>query len=450
MKVDLPTGYMGIDELPKQRESLINLVSIEGSIVRTPGITSVIESAGDGCRGADTWAVDQSPYFVIGDTLYRLEDDETLTDLGSVSGVGPVIFSGGQVQLVVLVVNGSAYTYDRNNGLEQITNANFLTSKSVDFIDGRHVYIPSDGSPAIYSEVDDAGNIDPLNFFDAEELPDINQYTINVRNELFILGGESIERFTTTGEADAPFSRRGGSRVDFGYVSGAVRYKNTFCFVGRARSQTYNIYAMGSGGAEPITNRAVVEDLATYTLPEILAVRTNRFTFNGLEFIAFTFFDRTYVYCEGNWIFMDSDINGTSAGPWRVNGVAFAYGKYYVGDLNTSNIGNLADVPSEYGQKVEYQIDTWLRSDRGSYFRPAMLEAEVLTGQNATTIGLSLSRDGRIKSDYHYRNLGSTGAYQRRVRWRPPGGLGRYESFMGISLRGTGSVKFGAESIVVQ
>lgn len=447
--VNLPTGYQGIDELPKQRELLLNLYNTGTGIVRTPGVTSLITSAGDPCRGADTWAVDGAAYFVIGTTLYKLNSDETRTSLGTIPGTEPVIFSGGQVQLVIMVVGGQAFTYDASNGLEQIVNANFLPSVSVDFIDGRHVFVPADGSPAIYSEVDDAGTFDPLAFFDAEELPDINQYLINVRNQLFIMGTESTEIFNTTGEADAPFSRRSGSRIDFGYVAGAVRYKNTFCFIGRARSQAPDIYMMVTGDATPITNPAVVEDLLSYTKAQLQECKANRFKFNGLEFITFTFYNRTYAFCEGNWVVLDSNLNGSSAGPWRVNGIAYAYGKYYVGDLDSANIGILADVPSEYGGNTEYQIDTWLRTDRGTFMRPKMLEAEVLTGQNGTTIGLSLSRDGRIKSDYHYRNLGSTGNYQRRVTWRPSGGLGRYESFMGISLRGTGQVKFGAEAIAV-
>lgn len=448
--VQLPRGYRGLDDLPKQHESLINLVNVGGSVVRTPGVDSLIESAGDGCRGAATWFVDGSPYYVLGDTLYRLESDETLTDLGTIGGTADCILVGGQVEMVICVVGGPSYTYATGPGLQQIVDPNFLPSKSVDFIDGRFVFVPADGSPAFYTDVDDASTIGALSFFDAEELPDINESVINVRNLLFLQGSQGTEVFTSTSDADAPFARRNGSRVDYGYVSGMIRYKNTFAFIGKQREQSFGIYIMRTGECEEISAGIVSEDLNdNYTRDQIVACRANRFKWFGLEFIAFSFFDKTYCYCEGEWFILDSALNGTDAGPWRVNGICFAYGKYYVGDRATNNIGILSENPGEYGNQVEYQLDTFYRGPRGSYLRPKMLEIEILTGQNATTVGLSLSKDGRIKGDYHYRSLGPTGEYQRRVRWRPSGGLGRFESFMGISIRGTGNVKIGAEGIDV-
>jgi hypothetical protein len=445
----LPLGYSGIDDLPKQRQMLINCFNMDGSIVRSPGIDSVITATGTGCRGAATWALDGKAYFVIGSALYRRNTDNTRTSLGAIAGTAAVVISPGQVQIVILVVGGNSYTYSDADGLEQIVNSNFVTSVSVDFIDGRHVFIPADGSPAFFSEVDDAGNINALSFFDAEELPDINKWNINVRNLMYIMGSDSTEIFGTTGEVTAPFSRRSGSRVDVGYASGGIRYGNTFAFIGRARSQAYDFFIMATGDAQSISNPVVAEDLAGYTQDEIEACVANRFKYLGKEFLAWTFADKTYVFCDGNWFFMDSEIDGSNTGPWRVNGVAFADGNYYVGDLDSANMGKLSNSPSEYGLQVEYQIDTFLRAPRGTHQRPSMIEVDVLSGQDATTLGISLSLDGRIKSPYSYRSLGSTGEYQKRVRWRPSGGLGKFESFMGISIRGTGSVHFSAEAIDV-
>jgi hypothetical protein len=447
--VPLPLGYSGIDDLPKQRQMLINCFNMNGSIVRSPGVDSVIAAAGDGCRGAATWELDGKAYFVIGTTLYRRNTDDTRTSLGTIAGTAPVVFAPGQVQLVILVYGGNSYTYNDTDGLDQITNPNFVQSVSVDYIDGRHVYIPADGSPAFYSEIDDAGNINALSFFDSEFLPDINRWTINVRGSLFIMGTDSGDQFTSTGDNTAPFVRRTGSSIDTGYVSGGVRYGNTFAFIGKARSQSYDFYVMATGEAQSISNPAVAEDLAQYTKDQVEECVVNRFKYLGKEFLAWTFYDKTYCFCEGNWFFLDSEIDGSNTGPWRVNGIAFADGNYYVGDSDTANMGKLTNSPSEYGSQVEYQIDTFLRAQRGANMTPSKCEIEVLTGQNATTVGLSLSLDGRIKSDYSYRSLGSTGQYQKRVRWQPSGGLGLFESFMGISLRGTGEVHFAAEAIDV-
>lgn len=446
VNVPIPDSYMGVDSLPKQREKLINVFKSDDSIVRTPGIDSVISSSGSGCRGADTWFLDEKAYFVQGTTLYRLNADESRTSLGTISGSSDVVFSGGLSELVILVKGGSAYTYDNTNGLRVIDSPNYIPSVSVDFIDGRHVFVPSDGSQAFWTEIDDARTIESTYIFNAEELPDKNVHVVNIKNLLILFGTESAEFFRPTDNVLLPFSRLSGARINTGFVSGGSRYRSAYVFIGRDSQQSYAIFAV-EGQSQPVqlSNSAVTEDLNNYSKSEIESARVNRFKWLDKEIVAWTVSDRTYCYVDGKWIFMDSVINGTESGPWRVNGVAFAYGRYYVGDRSTNNIGKLSSAPSEYGESIEYQIDTFLRSSRGSFMTPRGLEVEVLTGQNGGSIGLSLSKDGRIRGDYSYRSLGAAGEYQRRVRWF--GGLGQYESFMGISIRGTGQIQFSMEAI---
>ncbi len=448
INVPIPRSYRGIDDLPKQREVLINLFETESALVRTPGIDAVITAAGDGCRGATTWFLNGKPYFVQGTTLYRLNPDETRTNLGTIAGTADVVFSGGQRELVIVAKGGSGYTYDENNGLQAIDSPNYLASDSVAFVDGRHVFVPSDGSEAFWTDIDDARTIETTYIFNAEELPDKNIHVINLKNLVVMFGQESIEFFRPVDNVTLPFSRLSGTRIDTGYVSGGTKYRSAYVFIGRDSQQSYAIFAMeGQGQPIQISNAAVTEDLNEYTQAQIEAARVNRFKWLDKEFVAWTIGDRTYCFVDGNWIFLDSDLNGSEAGAWRVNGIAFAYGRYYVGDSETNNIGKLTSSPSEYGDSVEYQLNTFLRSQRGSFLRPRGLEIEVLTGQDSSTIGLSLTKDNRVFGDYFYRALGNTGDYQKRVRWF--GGLGQYENFMGISLRGTGQVNFSMESIVV-
>lgn len=448
INIPAPKGYTGVDDLPKQRELLINLFSVDDGIVRAPGIDEVIAAAGDGCRGADTWFLDEKAYFVLGTTLYRLESNETLTNLGTIAGTDDVVFSGGQVELVIVVKGGSGYTYDSVNGLRLITSPNYVASDSVTFVDGRHVFVPSDGSQAFWTELDDARTTEATYIFTAEELPDKNVHAINLKNLLVIFGRESIEFFRPVDSTTLPYARMGNTRIDTGYVSGGSKYRAAYVFIGRDSKQSYAIYAM-QGQSQPIqiSNAAVTEDLNDYTQAQIEAARVNRFKWLDKEFVAWTIADKTYCYVDGNWIFLDSELSGNNTGAWRVNGIAFAYGRYYVGDTSTNNIGKLTDSPSEYGSDVEFQIDTFIRATRGADMRPKGIEVDVLTGQTASTLGLRLSKDGRIKEDYLYRSLGVTGDYRRRVRWRPPGGVGNYESFIGISLRGTGQTRFGLEAI---
>jgi hypothetical protein len=449
MDVPLPLGLKGIDETPKLKEVLVNLLNSGEYLIRSPGLSAVEEVATLGCRGASTWYVDGNAYFVIGQVLYQLNSALDITTLGTIDGFADCDFSGGQIDLVIIVKGGKGYTYNATAGLVEITSSNFVPSSSVDFIDGRHVYIPTDGSPAFFSEVDQAGTINALNLFDAEELPDLNKVVINTSNNLFIGGEVSFEVQRTTGDAVAPFRRRDGARVDVGYVSGLQRYKSSFMFIGSDRDQAYAIHLMGSGSTTAVSNDTINELLNDhYTKTELELTDSFSYSWKGLQVIGWNLARHTIVNVGGNWAYLCSDIGLSDHHKWRGKGICFAHGRYFAGDKVDGNIGQLVNDPTEYGLSTQYMVQTFARFPKGSYSSIKSLELDCLTGENATTIGLSLSKDARSYSKFQYRNLQSTGNYNRRIRWA--GGLGRFESFMGIRIRGTGDIKLSIENLVIE
>lgn len=446
--VPLPTGIIGASDVPKRQEYLNNLFLANGYLTRRPGITETGEViSSSGCRGSATWYVDENAYFVIGEQLYQLDSNQNIFNIGKVEGSGDVVFSLGQVNLVIIVKGGNGYIYNPTDGLSQITDPDFIASDSVDFIDGRHVYIPSDGSPAFYSEIDQPGNIDPLAFFDAEELPDLNRVTINISNSLYIGGSESFEIYRSTADVNTPFARRDGARIDVGYVSGIERYLSTFMFIGRSRDQSYAIHLMQQGSTQIISNEAINELLNDYTKDELLSV--NSFSFVWLEhyFVGWNLPRHTIVFVDGNFVFFDSNLNGNTIGPWRGRSITFAHGNYYLGDRSTANIGRLSSSPDEYGSPYEWELKSFIRGNRESYFSLSQMTVDILTGNYPSTIGLAVSRDGRVFSDHLYKSLGNVGEYNRIVQWA--GGLGVYESLMSFKLRGTGDAKISIEGVDV-
>ena len=83
-----------------------------------------------------------------------------------------------------------------------------------------------------------------------------------------------------------------------------------------------------------------------------------------------------------------------SLGP--VNHLSFAYGKYLVGSADNNSIGILANINTEYGEKIERQINTFIKADRNAYFEIDSAMLDVTTGTNFTegTVGLCGSKDG--------------------------------------------------------
>ena len=64
-------------------------------------------------------------------------------------------------------------------------------------------------------------------------------------------------------------------------------------------------------------------------------------------------------------------------------------------------------------------------------------------------VGLSVSQDGIVYGQTVYRPLGQFGNYAQRMQWRGPGGLGRYESFMGIRISTNAPIELSADSLAL-
>lgn len=449
IKIPLPRGISGLKDFPKLREHYVNMMLTEGGPIRTPGITSFTSAPGELFRGAVTWSIDGRRYQVNDTSLLRVDADGSLTDLGTIEGSNDVVFSPGQVELLIIVKGGAGYTYSLIDGLAEITDPDFFPSVDADFIDGRHVLIPEDGEPAAYTNVDDAGVIDGLAFFDAEELPDRNKCVINVRNTLYIGGSDAFETFVTTSDPDVVFSRREGGRVDTGFVAAKVRHMNTFAFLGRERDQGYKIYLMGAGSAQPISSEAINEILnEEYTEDELKACSAESFEHKGHKVLAFTLARHTLCFANGAWFFMDSKVD-QQVSPWRAKGITHSFGRYICGDRESGEIGVLEPVTTEYGADIEFEIKTFAKNHRESFFSVSSIMLDCLVAQSteSESISLSLSKDGYKWTQFFARELGKAGNYQKLVKWEPPGGLGFYESFMGIRIRSSANARFSLEAL---
>ena len=62
-------------------------------------------------------------------------------------------------------------------------------------------------------------------------------------------------------------------------------------------------------------------------------------------------------------------------------------------------------------------------------------------------VGLSVTQDGIQYGPEIYRSAGTYGNYRQRMQWRGVGGLGTYESFMGIRLRTNMPFEFSVDGL---
>jgi hypothetical protein len=166
--------------------------------------------------------------------------------------------------------------------------------------------------------------------------------------------------------------------------------------------------------------------------------------------VAFRLARHSLLFYGTGWSYIQTGIDGAGEiSPWDVNYVTFSYGEYITGSATTTRIGKLNNGLTEFGEKIERQIDTFIKSGSNSYFTLDSLFLKVITGTSlvAGTISLEISKDSLSYGPQVPRSLGKTGDYQQQVAWY--GGLGIFESFCGVRLRTTADVNFSVEGVLV-
>lgn len=447
--VPLPIGIVGDEDIPELQEALVNLFNPgNNTILKTPGQTSF--STGQGiCRGAEDFQ-DQH-YQVSGQNLIKIDVNGVETVIGAIAGTADCVLAKTFIALMIIVKGGNGYVFSPATGLVQITDPDFKSSIDVDSINQRFLFVPADGGPVFYTDVNDPDDIPGLNFFDAELLPDKNTGCINLRNDFYVGGVNSFEVFRDTGDTDIVFVRVNGAAVETGYVGGKARYKDTFVFLGKDRGGSFAFHGMGSGDAPKISNPAIDEILNNeYTQEELKLVTSQRFTFKGVDMVSFRLARHSLLFYGSGWSYIQTGINASNEiQPWDVNHLAFSYGRYITGSATSSRIGLLDNGVTEFGNKIERQIDTFVKAPRNTYFTIDNIFLGSITGTSATegTIGLQVSLDGLTYGPQSFKPLGKQGRHGQQVAWY--GGAGVFESFAGLRFRTTADVNFSVDGLLI-
>lgn len=447
-RIELPTGLVGNEDLPRTRQSLTNCFNNgEGVIIPRPGLQDLATTGGV-ARGQLVW--NGSLYQIVSEQLLKITDTDTgaTSVIGTISGNAPVVSAIGFNTAVLVVQGGTIYTLDKTDTLVIISgNANFEPVDAVAHIDGRFVYIPTDGAnPAFFSDIGAAGTVQPESFFDAEELPDNNTTVFNLRNTLYIGGTDSFELFRDTGASPVPFTRLTGARIDYGFIGGLVPYADTFLFVGREKDQNYGIYAIAQGRAEKVSNEAIDEILSKYEMRTQSLTVASRFKWRSYDIVAFTCGADSFGFYKGSW-FLLSSITGSTQSAWGGGFINQYLGEYFT--AFEDKIGKLSNINTDYGERIPRIIDLAFEEPDGEYFACQSATLGISQGYNGTvgTVGLAMSRNNVEYGPMLFRDLGNIGDYTTHLEWNEPGGLGAYEGFMGMRIYTTQDVQFAANSL---
>lgn len=428
-EIQFPLGLQGTTGLPMSRRALKNCWNAAGKIIQRPGITQTGTNSRV-ARGAFEW--NGGLYEVASGDLLKITDPDTgaFTVIGAIADTNPIDSAIGFNDAVIIVKGGNGYTLNKSDVLTQMVSPQFQASDSVTHINGRFVYIPTNGDPAFFSDVGAADTIITTSFFDAEELPDQNKVTINYRNILYIGGTDSFEAFRDFGTFPVPFKRL-NARFDNGYIGGLIEFNNTFLFVGREKGQDLGIYQFLNGAATKISNEFIDTLLSDHTEQELTDIVTGRFKYRGYDVATFALSDYSFGYFGGNWFELDTQVNGVDI-PWQAGYIQSFGLKYYA--FFADKMGYLDTINKDYGNPFIRLIDLGFETDKS--FNVQSLNYHMSQGfnDNAGSVALQVSDDNVVYSQPLHRNTGVIGKHVSQLEWNYPGGLGIYDDFMGVRI----------------
>ncbi len=445
--VKMPTGLRGDSDSPKQKATLINCFLEVGdtpTIAPRPGIDQFVDVFGR-CRGAGKF--NDGLYQVSSNRLIRINEDAigntSFEFIGAINidGDADCLLIESFTKLLIMVKGGKAYVYDGTD-LVEITDPLYETSDDATFIFSRFVFVPSDGGPYFWSDLNDPSSIQAKNFADAEVLPDKNFAVEELKDSLIIFGGATIERHGFNTPLDT-FQRQAGATVNIGYVGGKARYNETLAFIGRNINGTFSIYLYGQ--IVPISGKAVDEVLNKYTLEQLREVRADFFTWKGQAMIKWRLPDDDLLY-YGDFAFIKSGVTGDESGHWVADFIQEFNGKLICGDRSAARAGELVDGNTDYGENIESEIVTAIRSEPRTNFLINRIYIEGTTGQTNKDrkISLSVSEDGVHFGPLNWISLGRKGIFNNELSWNP---IGRFDNHCSLKFRWVGDIKLPVDGV---
>lgn len=460
--INLPiaNGYYESESLPISAQECTNwypnIVQTQAlsqeTLFGTPGLnqlatTGIVKQVNRGSHVKNS-----IPYFVNGDSLYRLdrtidgEGAETFstTSLGTITGTGRVEMADNGTQLLILVPGGDGFIFNEDAGtpFQQITDLDFPANgnpETVKFMDGYFVFT-TDAKRVIASALNDGLSYNALDAAAAESDPDRIAGQVIFRNQQFVIGTETTEVFSNQGAPTGyPLTPINDYVFDKGTTSpfSIVKTSGSFMMIGAGVNESPAIWQFTGNGFNKISTTAIDNLLQRITDIELAEAFAFNYAQKGAYFTIFTFGTRTLCYDEvtKRWHERKSFIDEATT-RYRVNSLVTGYGRVLVGDSIDGRIGEMdVDVFTEYGGNIRRVIATANFSDMLQAHRVPSIELTIESGvgnsaQPDPLISLDFSDDGGKSFSFERsRSMGKIGEYNRRAIWRKNGRFPRMRVF---------------------
>lgn len=432
---ELRTSYP-VNMVPVPKQS-----GISNGFLR-PADGLVADGSGPGIdRGGINW--NGVCYRVMGTKLVTVSSDGDVNILGD---VGPGSFVSFDYSFDRLAVASGDRLYYWNGSLTQVTDPDLGTVIDFCWVDG--YFMTTDGQNLVVTELNDPTQVNPLKYGSSEADPDPVVALVKLRNEVYALNRNTIEIFDNVGGDFFPFQRVDGAQIQKGVVGtfACCVFIETVAFLGGGRNEEPGIYLGANATANKISTQEIDQILLQYSEAQLASVKLESRNDKSHQHLYVHLPDRTLVYDaaasgvleEHVWFTLTTSTDGFSQ--YRARNFVWVYGKWVVGDPQSSTIGHLVqDLGSHWGQVVRWEFGTLVvyNEGRGAIFNE--LELVALTGRVAPGINpvitTSYSVDGLAWSQDRPIRAGTVGDRNKRLVWLQQGHMRnwRVQRFRGDS-----------------
>lgn len=352
-------------------------------------------------------------YVVSGSEAYQVSASGSATLLGSVAPTGTVTVSGDEIN-VVFRTGISLYQWDGTT-FSAIADGDSPKSQWLANLDG--YYVGSDEGTGQFklSANRDPSDWDGLDFASAEKYPDNITTGIVDHGELILFGDTSGEVFYNSGNADFPIEKVPSGHFEIGCIcpQGPSKLDNT-------------VFFPGADGIAYRLNGYAPERISTHSIESKIRGRSDlvgrAWTEAGHKFYSLTCPDFTVTYDVATTLWHERESYGETY--WAVAFVLECYGRIYVGDSRSNNIGILTpDVVSDFGVYMRSlgTCQTLSADNKRTTHSRLELVFEAGVGNLTETnpqVMLRWSDDrGKTWSNEKWRKLGAQGRYRQRSEW---------------------------------
>lgn len=363
-------------------------------------------------------------YWVVDRQIRKVDATGTSTFIAGLADDGKVTMArntkSGTPQIAIATQGGLRFVLE-NDQLTPIADPDLPPPIGVEFEGGYILYLLPSGE-FFYSEINDAANIDALNFQEAESSDDGGVAIKRHRNYVYIFGTQTVEVFQNTGGTDNPFTSLSGGLIPKGCLSAGTvaEIDHSLVFV----THENNVARIQGSTASVISTTEVADLIRKEPNPESLT--GDVYAIQGHEFYALSGTSFTRVWDASTGLWHDKKSSGLER--W-IGQCVIQYGRKWIcGDYRNGNLYEIdPETFGENGADMTVELVSPIIHNFPNRLQHNSLYADFVTGVglNSTDthnsdpqVTLQHSDDGGVTwSNARTRSLGKIGERNVRVKW---------------------------------